>query len=50
MGLITAADAETMRPEMAADYLGSLDWHLYGGSYFDNQTGKSTSQKINVDC
>ena len=50
MGLITAADAETMRPEMAVDYLGSLDWHLYGGSYFDNQSGKSTSQKINADC
>lgn len=50
MGLITAAAAETMTAEMAVDYLGNLDWHLYGGSYFDNRTGKSMIKGIDVDC
>jgi hypothetical protein len=50
MGLITPEVAETITPETAVEYLESLDWHLYGGSYFFNRTGKSTSKGIYVDC
>lgn len=48
MGLITPETAETITPETAVDYLGNLDWHLYGGSFFGG-AGKSTSKGIYVD-
>ena len=41
MGLITPETAETLSPDQAIDYLNQLDWHLYGGSYFDGRTGRS---------
>ena len=49
MGLITAEDAEKLTAETAVSYLESLDWHLYGGSYFEG-VGRSTSKHVYVDC
>ncbi|MCP4368796.1 MAG: hypothetical protein GY797_11890 [Deltaproteobacteria bacterium] len=48
MGLITLEVAKSITPETAVDYLESLEWHLYGGGYFDG-TGKSKSKYIPVD-
>lgn len=52
MGEIPVETAETMTPETAIPYLESLDWHLYGGSYFlksDHRgKGKSSNQHIPV--
>lgn len=50
MGLITPEAAETITADVAADYIGSLDWHLYGGSFFDGKTGRSETKGIYVDC
>lgn len=49
MGLITPEQADNLPPEKAIPYLESLDWYLYGGSYFDGKTGKSFSHRIPVD-
>jgi len=43
MGVITLEAAKTIKPETAIDYLDSLEWHLYGGSYFGGK-GKSTGE------
>jgi hypothetical protein len=48
MGLITPEIAETLSPASAIEYLDKLDWHLYGGSYFDGRKGKSQG-KVNAD-
>ena len=48
MGVITAELAETLSPNAAVDYLNKLDWHLYGGSYFDGRKGKSIGN-VNTD-
>jgi ribosomal protein S18 acetylase RimI-like enzyme len=42
MGLITPELSETITPDAAMDYINSLDWHLYGGSYFHGRKGRST--------
>ena len=44
MGLITPELAETLSPDAAVDYLNKLEWHFYGGSYFDGKKGKSKGQ------
>lgn len=49
MGLITPDAAETLTAEAAVPYLESLDWHLYGGSFFDGKQGKSYSRIIMAD-
>lgn len=49
MGLIMLEQADNLPPEKAIPYLESLDWHLYGGSYFDGKKGKSFSHRIPVD-
>jgi hypothetical protein len=41
MGLIAPHAAETLTPEAAVPYLNSLEWHLYGGSYFGGKAGRS---------
>lgn len=48
MGLISLETARTLKPEAAVDYLNTLDWHLYGGSYFSH-AGKSSSEVGPVD-
>lgn len=48
MGLISFEKARNLLPEKAVDYLQSLEWHLYGGSYFGSK-GKSTSKHIQAD-
>lgn len=47
-GLITEKDLKSITPENSIDYLKSIDWHLYGGSYFQT-TGKRGSGGIFVD-
>jgi hypothetical protein len=37
MGLITPEAAEALKPDAAIRHLDSLEWHLYGGSYFRGQ-------------
>lgn len=49
MGLVTPETAERLSPDRAVEYLNSLDWHLYGGSYFFGKTGKATGL-VCVDC
>lgn len=48
MGLIYLETARNLNPEAAVDYLNTLDWHLYGGSYFSH-AGKSTREVGPVD-
>jgi hypothetical protein len=43
MGLIAPERAQAICPEEAVEYLNSLDWHFYGGSYFGG-TGKSSGR------
>jgi len=50
MGLITPEDAEKLTAETAVVYLNSLDWHLYGGSFFDGVVGRATGEHVYVDC
>ncbi len=49
MGIITAEDAESLTAETAVDFLNSLDWHLYGGSFFDGVVGRASGH-VYVDC
>ncbi|MBN1372783.1 MAG: hypothetical protein JW987_12655 [Anaerolineaceae bacterium] len=49
MGIITAEDAQSLTAETAVDYLNSLDWHLFGGSFFDGVVGLGTGH-VYVDC
>ncbi len=49
MGVISPGLAENITPETAVEYLNSLEWHLFGGSFFDNQTGRSDKKGIYVD-
>jgi hypothetical protein len=48
MGLITRESADSLPAGGAIEYLNQLDWHLYGGSYFNGQKGRSTNQ-VNAD-
>jgi hypothetical protein len=48
MGRIAPRVAKTLRPEAAVPYLDRLDWHLYGGSYFEGQAGRSRGN-VQVD-
>ncbi len=47
-GLITEQDVKNITPENSIDYLQSIEWHIYGGSYF-NTTGKIGRGNIIVD-
>ena len=48
MGLIAEGQARDIKPEEAVDYLRSLDWYLYGGSFFKDQ-GRAEDHDIYVD-
>ena len=48
MGLITPEAARDLRPEDAVEYLNSLEWCFYGGSYFGGKTGRWTGP-VRVD-
>lgn len=45
MGVITPEQAQGLTPDKAIPLLESLDWHLWGGSYFYGKKGKSTNWK-----
>jgi hypothetical protein len=47
MGLIAPERAQALSPGEAVDYLNSLDWHFYGGSYF-GRAGRS-SREVQAD-
>jgi hypothetical protein len=49
MGLISPDQAQSMTPDKAVGFLESLDWHLYGGSYFEGSKGKTFNHHIPVD-
>lgn len=38
-GIIRTSDAEKITPEQAPDFLARLPSYLYGGSYFDRESG-----------
>jgi len=48
MGLINEENAQDIKPEEAVDYLRSLEWYLYGGSFFKDQ-GRADDKDIYVD-
>jgi hypothetical protein len=48
MGLITPEAANALSADGGVEYLNSLEWHLYGGSYFGGEKGRSTG-KVHVD-
>ena len=45
LGPIAPEVARGLAPEAAVGYLESLDWHLYGGSYFRSQ-GRSGGGRL----
>lgn len=45
MGLIDEAKVATIKPEEAADYLGGLEWYIYGGSWHGH-SGKRGSTRL----
>lgn len=47
-GLISQEDLKNITPENSVEYLKTVEWYIYGGSYF-NSTGKIGSGKVNVD-
>ncbi len=48
MGMISPEDVVGLTAETAVSFLESLDWHLYGGSFFEG-VGRSTSKQLYVD-
>ena len=42
--MITPELTDMLSPDTAVDYLNKLDWHFYGGLYFDGRKGKSKGQ------
>lgn len=49
LGLIDAPRAASITPDRAVAVLESLEWHVYGGSWFDS-TGSRGKGRIAVDC
>lgn len=47
-GVITPKQAKKVKPKNAVALLESLDWYLYGGSYFETY-GRMGRGKVNVD-
>ena len=48
MGVIAHNEIEHITPVNAVEYLESLDWHHFGGSYF-GFSGRSTQKKLWLD-
>ena len=48
MGVISSAEAETISADDAVEYLNTLAWHLYAGSFFFGKKGRQTGH-VNVD-
>jgi len=47
-GIVSKKDRPQITPENAVEYLESLDWYVFGGSYFDS-SGTFGQGKLNVD-
>ncbi|WP_374461960.1 hypothetical protein [Chryseobacterium taeanense] len=47
-GIVSKKDRPNITPENAVEYLESLEWYVYGGSYFES-TGEFGQGKLNVD-
>ncbi|WP_292009702.1 hypothetical protein [Chryseobacterium sp.] len=47
-GIVSKKDRPKITPENAVEFLESLEWHVYGGSYFET-TGEFGQGKISVD-
>lgn len=39
-GLVDLSTGIKLNPAQVVDHLNGLDWYLYGGSYFDGQSGQ----------
>jgi hypothetical protein len=48
MGVIAPTEIENITPVNAVEYLESLDWHHFGGSYF-GFSGRSPRKKLWLD-
>lgn len=48
LGLISPGMVEMIIPETAVDFLNNLDWHLFEGSFFNKNTGRSDQKVFNV--
>ncbi|AZA76825.1 hypothetical protein EG347_04485 [Chryseobacterium sp. G0186] len=47
-GIVTKKDRGQITPENAVEFLESLEWYVYGGSFFES-TGTFGQGKLNVD-
>lgn len=47
-GIVSKKDRPQITPENAVEYLESLEWYVYGGSFFEN-TGEFGQGKLNID-
>ena len=47
-GIVSKKDRPHITPENAVEFLESLEWYVYGGSYFES-TGTFGQGKMNVD-
>ncbi|MGU3375548.1 hypothetical protein [Chryseobacterium sp. M5A1_1a] len=47
-GIVTKKDRSQITPENAVEFLESLEWYVYGGSFFESM-GTIGSGKIRVD-
>ncbi|MFN4364045.1 hypothetical protein [Chryseobacterium hispalense] len=46
-GIVSKKDRPQITPENAVEYLESLDWYVYGGSYFES-TGEFGQGKLDI--
>ncbi|MDR2238041.1 MAG: hypothetical protein LBE92_18110 [Chryseobacterium sp.] len=46
-GIVSKKDRLQITPENAVEYLESLDWYVYGGSFFES-TGTFGQGKLNI--
>jgi hypothetical protein len=47
-GIVSKKDRPQITPENAVEFLESLEWYVYGGSYFES-TGEFVRGKLNLD-
>lgn len=47
-GIVSKKDRPNITPENAVEYLESLEWYVFGGSYFES-TGEFGRGKLQVD-
>ncbi len=48
LGAVTPEQSAVLTAEQTKEILDRLDWHHFGGSYYDGRTGR-TSEEINLN-